>query len=70
LKRKIIPYNPHLKEIAKKLRNQMTFSEIKLWNYLKNGQQMGYDFDRQRPICRLPQKQYVLKVDKSLNFKT
>ena len=28
----------------------MTFSEIKLWNELKNGQMMGYDFDRQRPI--------------------
>jgi len=28
----------------------MTFSEVKLWNELKNGQLMGYDFDRQRPI--------------------
>lgn len=28
----------------------MTFSELKLWNELKNGQLMGYDFDRQRPI--------------------
>ena len=28
----------------------MTFSEVKLWNELKNGQMMGYDFDRQRPI--------------------
>ena len=30
----------------------MTFSEVKLWNELKNGQLMGYDFDRQRPIGR------------------
>ena len=28
----------------------MTFSEVKLWNELKNGKLMGYDFDRQRPI--------------------
>jgi very-short-patch-repair endonuclease len=28
----------------------MTFSEVKLWNELKNGKMLGYDFDRQRPI--------------------
>jgi len=50
MKRKIIPYNPKLKEFAKKLRKTMTFSEVKMWNELKNGQLMGYDFDRQRPI--------------------
>jgi very-short-patch-repair endonuclease len=50
MKRNIIPYNPKLKEFAKKLRQSMTFSEVKLWNELKNGQMMGYDFDRQRPI--------------------
>lgn len=50
MKRKIIPYNPKLKELAKKLRQNMTFSEVKLWKKLKNGQMMGYDFDRQRPV--------------------
>lgn len=50
MKRKIISYNPKLKELAKKLRQNMTFSEVKLWNELKNRQLMGYDFDRQRPI--------------------
>jgi len=50
MQRKIIPYNPKLKELAKQLRQNMTFSEVKLWNELKNGQMMGYDFDRQRPI--------------------
>ena len=50
MKRKIIPYNPRLKEFAKKLRKTMTFSEVKVWNELKNGQLMGYDFDRQKPI--------------------
>ena len=39
-----------LKELARKLRQNMTFSEVKLWNELKNGKMMGYDFDRQRPI--------------------
>ncbi|MFI5186658.1 MAG: endonuclease domain-containing protein [Chitinophagales bacterium] len=50
MKRRIIPYNPVLKELAKKLRYNMTFSEVKLWNELKNGKMLGYDFDRQRPI--------------------
>ena len=50
MKRKIIPYNPRLKEFAKKLRKTMTFSEVKVWNEIKTGQLMGYDFDRQRPI--------------------
>ena len=50
MQRKIIPYNPKLKELARQLRQNMTFSEVKLWNELKNGQLMGYDFDRQRPI--------------------
>ena len=50
MQRKIIPYNPKLKELTKQLRQNMTFSKVKLWNELKNGQLMGYDFDRQRPI--------------------
>jgi very-short-patch-repair endonuclease len=50
MKQVIIPYNPKLKELAKKLRQNMTFSEVKLWNEIKNGKLMGYDFDRQRPI--------------------
>ena len=28
----------------------MTFSEVKLWNELKQGQMLQYDFDRQRPV--------------------
>jgi very-short-patch-repair endonuclease len=50
MKRTIIPYNPYLKKLARKLRKTMTFSEVKVWNELKNGKLMGYDFDRQRPI--------------------
>ncbi len=50
MKRKIIPYNPELKERAKELRKNMTLSEIMLWNELKRKQLKGFDFDRQRPI--------------------
>jgi very-short-patch-repair endonuclease len=49
-RRKIIPYNPKLKEFARKLRNDSTFTEIMMWNYLKKKQLSGYDFDRQRLI--------------------
>jgi very-short-patch-repair endonuclease len=50
MKRDILPYNPKLKELAKKLRSNMTYSEVKLWNELKKGKLNGYDFDRQRAI--------------------
>lgn len=50
MRRKIIPYNPKLKEYARKLRKNSTFTEIMLWNYLKGKQLKGFDFDRQRPI--------------------
>jgi very-short-patch-repair endonuclease len=50
MKRNIFPYNPKLKELAKKLRSKMTYSEVKLWNELKNAKLNGYDFDRQRAI--------------------
>lgn len=49
-RRKIIPYNPKLKEYARKLRNNSTYTEIQLWNHLKKKQLRGYDFDRQKPI--------------------
>ena len=45
-----IYYNPHLKELARQLRNNSTQSEIRLWKYLKGKQMMGYDFHRQKPI--------------------
>jgi very-short-patch-repair endonuclease len=49
-RRKIIPYNPKLKEYARQLRNNSTRSEIILWKYLKGKQMLGYDFHRQKPI--------------------
>ncbi|QEC79114.1 endonuclease domain-containing protein [Mucilaginibacter ginsenosidivorax] len=47
---KIIPYNPKLKALARKLRKDMTFGEVLLWNELKNNKVLGFDFDRQRCI--------------------
>jgi very-short-patch-repair endonuclease len=49
-KRKIIPYNPKLKELARQLRNDSTKTEIFLWLKLKGKQMYGYDFHRQKPI--------------------
>jgi very-short-patch-repair endonuclease len=46
----IIPYDKDLKSLASSLRKNMTFSEVLLWNQLKNKQMLGFDFDRQRPI--------------------
>lgn len=50
MQRKILPYNPKLKELAKKLRKNMTLSEVLLWNEIKQKKMHGFDFDRQRPI--------------------
>ncbi len=50
MRRKIIPYNPKLKEFARQLRNNSTKSEIRLWQYLKGKQRLGFDFHRQKPI--------------------
>ena len=45
-----INYNPKLKELAPKLRNNSTKSKIRLWQCLKNKKMMGYDFHRQKAI--------------------
>lgn len=50
--RKIIPYNPKLKQIARNLRNNSILSEVLLWQHLKNKQIQGYDFHRQKPIAK------------------
>lgn len=49
-RRKIIPYNPRLKELARKLRNNSTKAENVLWLCLKGKQMCSYDFHRQKPI--------------------
>ena len=50
VQRKIIPYNPKLKERAKERRKNMTLAEVLLWKEIKQKNMLGYDFDRQRPI--------------------
>ncbi|MDB4927464.1 endonuclease domain-containing protein [Mucilaginibacter sp.] len=47
---KIIPYNSNLKRLANKLRKDMTYGEVLLWNELKRNKLFGFDFDRQRCI--------------------
>ena len=47
----IINYNRNLKPVAKKLRREMTKSEVCLWKYALRAKQMkGYTFNRQRPV--------------------
>ncbi len=50
MKRKIITYNPNLKELARQLRNKMTDGERNLWKKLQGRQMLGFDFHRQKPI--------------------
>lgn len=50
MKRNIIPYNPKLKLLARKLRNDSTLGEILLWKELSNKKLYGYDFHRQKPL--------------------
>ncbi len=52
MRRKIIPYNPNLVQIARRLRNQATRAEKILWKRLSGRKVLGYDFHRQKPIDR------------------
>ena len=49
-RRKIIPSNPHLKDLARELRTHSTLAEVLLWKQIKNKKLLGYDFHRQKPI--------------------
>ena len=51
-KTNIIPYRKDLKEKARKLRNNATPGEKRLWKHISRKQIHGYDFDRQKPIDR------------------
>jgi very-short-patch-repair endonuclease len=71
--RKITPYNPHLVDLAKKLRNNMTLGEIAMWREIKN-KKLGVSFSRQIPIdqyivdfyCK--DLQLAIEVDGSIHF--
>jgi very-short-patch-repair endonuclease len=64
-----LPYNPRLKERARKLRNNSTLAEILLWNQLKRGKMLGYDFHRQKPIDEFvvdffcPRLSLIIEID-------
>ena len=61
-RRRIIPYNPRLKELAKKLRKQGILSEVLLWNELK-GKKLGFDFHRQKPVLEYIVDFYCNELD-------
>ncbi len=72
--RKIIPYNPDLVSLAKKLRKNMTLGEIALWREIK-GKKIGFQFSRQIPIDQFIVDFYckdlrlAIEVDGSIHFK-
>ncbi len=45
-----LPYNPELKDYARKMRNNSTKGEIKFWCELLRKRQSGYQFYRQKVI--------------------
>lgn len=49
MKNKIIPYNPKLKPLARRLRQQGIVSEILLWKQIQ-GKSLGVEFHRQVPM--------------------
>ena len=65
----IIRYNPKLKAIARKLRQNSTRGEIYLWNGLKSKKLKGYAFKRQKPIGNYivdffaPKLNLVIEID-------
>ena len=71
--RKIIPYNPDLVALAKKLRNNMTLGEVSLWREI-NSKKLGVRFSRQIPIdqyivgfyCK--ELKLAIEVDGSIHF--
>jgi len=50
LPRKIIPYNPKLKLLARGLHNNSTLAEVLLWNQIKSKKLHDYQFLRQKPL--------------------
>ncbi len=63
MRRKIIPYNSNLKQLARKLRNDSNLGKVLLWNELKNKQQYGLDFHRQKPLLNYIVDLYCYELD-------
>ncbi len=74
LTRSFVHYNPGLKSLARKLRNNSTLAEVLLWNELKRKQMKGYDFHRQKPIQQYivdffcPRLMLAIEIDGSSHF--
>ena len=70
----MLRYNPDLKQIARKLRAEMTDSEQRLWSRLRSKQLKGVQFYRQKPIGSYivdfyaPKAKLVIEVDGSQNL--
>lgn len=63
MKRKLIPYSPHLKQFARKLRNDSTFGEVLLWKELSNKKIYSFDFHRQKPLLNYIVDFYCYELD-------
>ena len=68
-----LPYNPRLKEFARKMRNNSQLAEVLLWCELK-AKSTGYTFNRQYPILNYivdfycKELQLVVEVDGISHF--
>jgi len=70
----MLTYNEKLKELSRKLRENMTDAEIHLWTKIRMRQLKGYQFYRQKPIgdyivdffC--PRAKLVIEIDGSHHF--
>jgi very-short-patch-repair endonuclease len=50
VRKRIIAYEPYLKDLSRKLRRHSTLAEILLWRQLRGKRMLGCDFDRQKPV--------------------
>jgi len=64
-----LPYNPNLKERARKLRKAGNLSEVLFWKRVHKSKFKGLDFDRQKVIGNYivdfycPNKNVVIEID-------
>jgi len=67
----MLPYNKHLKSMARELRARLTHSESTLWSRLRGKQLLDVQFYRQKPIGQYivdfyaPRANLVIEVDGS-----
>jgi len=70
----MLPYNPHLKQPARTLRNNATDAEQLLWSRVRRKQILGVQFYRQKPLGNFivdfyaPAAALVVEVDGGQHF--